>query len=129
MPMKTALRPSKAEDESTDSGPSSISAISPSLINASPRAATTSWPKAFAGYRLLPNVRAGLDGQLQAEYKDEKGTKSPDFTNDVNLTAGPAISWLLFQDKLQLQAVLGVSKPKGVSGLHPGGLLAASFDF
>ena len=85
--------------------------------------------KAFAGYRILPNLRAGLDGRIQAEYKDENGTKSPDLTNDCSIMAGPAVSVLLMRDKLQLQALVGVSKPKGVSGPHPGGLLAASFDF
>jgi len=85
--------------------------------------------KAFVGYRILPNVRAGLDGRIQAEYKDEEGTKSPDFANDVNLIAGPAASWLLLRDKLQLQALIGVSKPRGIATVSPGGLLAASFDF
>jgi hypothetical protein len=85
--------------------------------------------KAFVGYRFLPELRAGFDGRIQAEYKDENGTKTPDFTNDVNLDAGPAVSWLLFHDRLQLQAVAGVAKPRGVGSLNPGGLLAASFDF
>jgi len=76
-----------------------------------------------------PSRRQGIDGRLQAEYKDESGTKSPDFTNDCSLMAGPAVSVLLLRDKLQLQALVGVSKPRGVSGAHPGGLLAASFDF
>ena len=85
--------------------------------------------KAFFGYRFLPNLRAGIDGRLQAEYKDEKGTKNPDFTNDVNLMAGPAASLLVLNDKVQLQALLGVAKPRGTSTISPGGLLAASFDF
>ena len=85
--------------------------------------------KAFAGYRFLPNLRAGVDGRVQAEYKDEKGTKSPDFANDVTVFAGPAASLLLFADKLNLQALLGIAKPKGIGTVSPGGLLAASFDF
>ena len=85
--------------------------------------------KAFLGYRFLPSLRAGIDGRLQAEYKDEKGTKTPDFTNDVNLVTGPAVSWLLLRDTLQLQALLGVAKPRGIATISPGGLLAASMDF
>ena len=85
--------------------------------------------KAFVGYRFLPNLRAGIDSRIQAEYKDESGTKSPDFTNDVNLDAGPAVSWVLLHDKLQLQALIGVAKPKGTGTISPGGLLAAAFDF
>jgi hypothetical protein len=85
--------------------------------------------KSFLGYRFLPNLRAGIDGRVQAEYKDENGTKKPDFTNDVNLDLGPAVSWLLLQDRLQLQAVAGVSKPRGVASPQPSGLLAASIDF
>ncbi len=85
--------------------------------------------KAFVGYRVLDNLRVGADFRLQAEYKDEKGTKSPDFANDCDLFIGPAVSWLVFHDKLQLQALVGAAKPKGVGTISPGGLLAASFDF
>ena len=85
--------------------------------------------KAFFGYRFQPSLRAGIDGRLQAEYKDEKGTKTPDFTNDVNLVAGPAVSWLLLHDTLQLQALVGAAKPRGIGTVSPGGLLAASIDF
>ena len=85
--------------------------------------------KAFFGYRFLSNLRGGIDGRVQAEYKDESGTKKPDFGNDVNLVAGPAISWLTLNDKLQLQALLGVAKPRGTTTISPGGLLAVAFDF
>jgi hypothetical protein len=85
--------------------------------------------KAFFGYRFLHNLRGGLDGRIQAEYKDENGTKTPDFANDVNLTAGPAVSWLTLNDKLQLQALVGVAKPRGTGTVSPGGLLAVAFDF
>jgi hypothetical protein len=85
--------------------------------------------KAFMGYRFLPSLRAGLDGRVQAEYKDENGTKSPNFTNDMTLFAGPAVSWLTLRDKLQLQALVGVAKPRGIGTISSGGLLAASFDF
>jgi hypothetical protein len=85
--------------------------------------------KAFFGYRLLPELRLGVDGRLQAEYKDENGTKKPDWANDCDLFTGPAVSWLLLHDKLQLQALIGAAKPKGAASVSPGGLLAASFDF
>ncbi|HEY4882082.1 MAG TPA: hypothetical protein VII08_00465 [Myxococcales bacterium] len=85
--------------------------------------------KAFAGYRISPSLRAGLDGRVQAEYKDETGTKSPNFTNDMALVAGPALAFLTLQDKLQIQGLVGVAKPKGTGTISPGGLLAASFDF
>ena len=85
--------------------------------------------KAFIGYRLFDNLRIGLDGRLQAEYKDENGTKSPDFANDMVLAAGPAVSWLTLGDRLQFQAMLGVAKPKGIGTVSPGGLFAASIDF
>jgi hypothetical protein len=41
--MNTALSPSNAEEESALCGPSSISAMSPSLTSESPRASTTSF--------------------------------------------------------------------------------------
>ena len=85
--------------------------------------------KAFVGYRVLDNLRVGLDGFMQGEYKDEKGTKTPDFSNDVNLFSGPAVSWLTLNNKLQLQALLGIAKPRGIGTISPGGLVAASFDF
>ena len=46
MPMKTAFSPSKTEDESALSGPSSMVAKSSSRIRASPRDTTTSLPNA-----------------------------------------------------------------------------------
>jgi hypothetical protein len=33
------------------------------------------------------------------------------------------------RDQLQLQALAGVAKPKGIGAVSPGGLLAAAFDF
>lgn len=85
--------------------------------------------KAFLGYRFLPELRAGADFRLQAEYKDETGYKKPDFANDCDLFTGAAVSWLVLNDKLQLQALLGIAKPKGIATISPGGLLAVSFDF
>jgi hypothetical protein len=85
--------------------------------------------KAFVGYRVLPDLRIGADFRLQAEYKDEDGYKTPDFANDCDLFTGPAASLLVLNDKLQLQALLGIAKPKGIATISPGGLLAASIDF
>ena len=85
--------------------------------------------KGFFGYRIADNLRAGVDGRVQAEYKDETGYKKPNLTNDVDIFAGPGVSWLVLHDKLQLQALAGVAKPKGAATASPGGLLAAAFDF
>jgi hypothetical protein len=80
-------------------------------------------------YRVLPELRIGADFRLQAEYKDEDGYKTPDFANDCDLFTGPAASLLVLNDKLQLQALIGIAKPKGIATISPGGLLAASIDF
>jgi hypothetical protein len=85
--------------------------------------------KAFVGYRVLQDLRVGADFRLQAEYKDENGYKKPDFANDCDLFTGAAGSLLVMNDKLQLQALLGIAKPKGSPTISPGGLLAVSLDF
>jgi hypothetical protein len=85
--------------------------------------------KAFVGYHLTRTLRVGADARVQGEYKNENGYKKPDLTNDVDLIAGPAASWLVLNDKLQLQALVGVAKPKGAANASPGGLLALAFDF
>jgi hypothetical protein len=83
--------------------------------------------KAFFGYRLLENVRAGLDARLQAEFVDENGTKVPT-SADMDLRAGPAVSWLIART-LQLQALIGGAKPKGTTKAAATGMLLASLDF
>jgi hypothetical protein len=83
--------------------------------------------KIFVGYHFLENLRAGIDGRLQAEFVDEKGTKVPQST-DMDLTLGPAVSWLIMQ-RFQLQALIGVAKPKGTTTATGAGLLLASADF
>ena len=83
--------------------------------------------KAFVGYHFLENLRVGVDSRLQAEFVDENGTKTPQST-DLDLTAGPAASWLLF-NRLQLQALIGVAKPRGTTTATGAGLLLASMDF
>jgi hypothetical protein len=85
--------------------------------------------KAFVGHNLTETFRLGLDGRLQAEYRDENGYKSPK-GEDMNFIAGPAASLLLLKNKLQLQMLLGASKPRGIvwSDTKLGGLLAAAID-
>ena len=83
--------------------------------------------KAYVGYRVLDNLRVGIDSRLQAEFVDESGTKTPQST-DMDLTAGPALSLILF-DRLQLQALVGVAKPRGTTTATGAGLLLASMDF
>ena len=58
-----------------------------------------------------------------------KRRQTPNLTNDVNIDLGPAASWLLLHDRLQLQALLGMSKPQGIGTVSPSGLFTASIDF
>jgi hypothetical protein len=83
--------------------------------------------KIYAGYHILENLRAGIDGRLQAEFVDENGTKSPK-SADMDLRIGPAVSWLIMQ-RFQVQALIGVAKPKGGTTASGAGLLLASADF
>lgn len=85
--------------------------------------------KGFAGYRLSDKVRAGLDSRLQAEISDQEGgpPKRPGM-RDYDLTAGPALSWLVMRD-LQLQALVGIAQPKKTDLTSPIGVVSASFDF
>jgi hypothetical protein len=80
--------------------------------------------KGFAGYRFSDEVRAGLDSRLQAE---DAGSKPPG-SRDYDLTAGPAVSWLLTKN-VQLQALVGVAQPKKTTITSPVGVISASFDF
>jgi len=94
--------------------------------------------KAFAGYRFSEDLRAGLDGRVQAEVADEEspppGTP-PKTGRDYDMTAGPAVSWIVarnlggfFRD-LQLQALVGVAQPKRTDNTAAVGILSASVDF
>ena len=83
--------------------------------------------KAFAGYNFTENFRAGIDGRLQAEFVDEKGTKTSQSV-DMDLTVGPAVSLLLLK-KFQVQALVGLVKPRGTTTATGAGLLLASADF
>ncbi|HVE86844.1 MAG TPA: hypothetical protein VND93_28505 [Myxococcales bacterium] len=80
--------------------------------------------KAYVGYNLMDTLRLGVDSRVQAEWVGPGGIKTPDFTNDVALVAGPTVSWLV-TPKVQFQALAGALKgrgnPVGVGGL---GLLA-----
>jgi hypothetical protein len=85
--------------------------------------------KGFAGYRFTEAVRAGLDSRLQAEVSDQQSpTTKPPGARDYDLTAGPAVSWLVTRS-LQLQALMGVAQPKNTASTTPVGVVSASFDF
>lgn len=84
--------------------------------------------KGFAGYRFSESVRAGLDGRVQAEVSDQQGAKPLTNARDYDLTAGPAVSWLVTRT-FQLQALAGVAQPKKTSITAPVGVLTASLDF
>jgi hypothetical protein len=83
--------------------------------------------KGFAGYHFGENVRAGVDGRVQIEVADEAAT-GPKVGRDYDLTAGPAMS-LLITSGVQVQALLGVSQPKGTTRTSPIGVVGASVDF
>ncbi len=84
--------------------------------------------KSFAGYRFTEAVRAGIDSRLQAEAGDEEGAVKPAGVRDYDLTAGPAVSWLVMKN-VQLQALVGVAQPKKTDITAPVGVISASFDF
>jgi hypothetical protein len=84
--------------------------------------------KAFAGYRFGATLRAGIDGRVQGEFRDETGFKRPDLTNDVDITVGPAVGWMPI-DRLQLQGVVGAAKPKGLATASPAAILMITYDF
>jgi len=99
--------------------------------------------KAFAGYRFSDDVRAGIDSRLQAEVGDEETPVVPgpgvlagvQTGRDYDLTAGPAISWIVAHDigkalkNLQIQALVGVAQPKKTDLTSAVGVLSASVDF
>jgi hypothetical protein len=85
--------------------------------------------KGFAGYRFNDMVRAGLDSRLQAEMEDEeKPAANAAGVRDYDLTAGPAVSWLITRT-FQLQALVGVAQPKKTAITAPVGVVSASIDF
>jgi Putative MetA-pathway of phenol degradation len=94
--------------------------------------------KAFAGYRFSEDLRAGVDGRLQAEVGDEEAAPvgaPPKTGRDYDFTAGPAVSWIaarnlgtLFRN-LQVQGLLGVAQPKRTDTTAAVGIVSASIDF
>jgi len=85
--------------------------------------------KGFAGWRFNEAVRAGLDSRLQAEVADTENTgRGAPTGRDYDLTAGPAVSWMVTRT-VQVQALLGVAQPKKTDLTTPVGVVSASIDF
>ena len=84
--------------------------------------------KGFAGWRFNEAVRAGLDSRLQAEVSDTEAAGAAQRGRDYDLTAGPAVSWMLMKN-LQVQALVGVAQPKKTDLTTPVGVVSASIDF
>jgi len=94
--------------------------------------------RAFAGYRFTEDVRAGLDGRIQGEVADEEtpapGTP-PKTGRDYDLTAGPAVSWIVARSlgsllhNFQVQGLVGVAQPKRTDTTAAVGIVSASIDF
>jgi hypothetical protein len=94
--------------------------------------------RAFAGYRFTEDVRAGLDGRLQTEVADEEtpppGTP-PKTGRDYDMTAGPAVSWIVARNlgsllhNFQVQGLVGVAQPKRTDITAAVGIVSASIDF
>lgn len=90
--------------------------------------------KAFGGWRFNESVRAGIDSRLQAEVGDAEQAvfvptgSAPITGRDYDLTAGPAVSWMVTR-AFQVQALVGVAQPKKSNNTAPVGVLSASIDF
>ncbi|MGZ6142208.1 MAG: hypothetical protein ACXWLM_02665 [Myxococcales bacterium] len=85
--------------------------------------------KGFAGWRFNEAIRAGLDSRLQAEVSDTENTGGAVPTGrDYDLTAGPAVSWMVTRT-IQVQALVGVAQPKKTDVTAPVGVVSASIDF
>jgi len=94
--------------------------------------------KAFAGYRFSEDLRTGLDGRIQAEVGEE-GTlrpgEPPKTGRDYDLTAGPAVSWIVARNlgalfhNFQVQGLIGVAQPKRTDTTAAVGIVSASIDF
>ena len=94
--------------------------------------------RAFAGYRFNEDLRAGVDGRLQAEIEEEgqaAPNAPPKVGRDYDLTVGPSISWIVARNlsgiarNLQLQALVGMAQPKRTDTTSAVGILSASIDF
>jgi hypothetical protein len=94
--------------------------------------------KAFGGYRFSEDLRAGLDGRIQGEVADEEtpppGTP-PKTGRDYDMTAGPAVSWIVARKlgtllhNLQVQGLVGVAQPKRTNMTAAVGIVSATIDF
>jgi hypothetical protein len=85
--------------------------------------------KGFAGWRFNEALTAGIDGRIQAELADdEEAAASIPKTRDYDLTAGPAVSWMVTRT-IQLQLLAGLAQPKKTNITAPIGVVQASFDF
>lgn len=83
--------------------------------------------KALIAWRFDDAWRLGVDVRVQAEVHNETGWTSPGNLG-TNLIAGPEVSWMVLP-KLQLQALVGVAKPQGITTAGFAGLLSVAFDF
>ena len=85
--------------------------------------------KGWAGWRFNDSFKAGIDSRIQAEVSDTENVPAGTQTGrDYDLTAGPAISWMLMKN-VQVQALLGIAQPKKTDLTTPVGTVSASFDF
>ena len=93
--------------------------------------------RAFAGYRFSEDVRAGIDGRLQAEIEDDEAQvgAAAKTGRDYDLTAGPAVSWIVARNlgtlfrNFQVQGLVGVAQPKRTDTTAAVGIVSASIDF
>lgn len=94
--------------------------------------------KSFAGYRFSEDLRAGLDGRIQVEVGEEKTRapgQPPKTGRDYDLTAGPAVSWVVARNlgamfhNFQVQGLVGVAQPKRTDLTAAVGIVSASIDF
>jgi hypothetical protein len=94
--------------------------------------------KAFAGYRFSEDLRAGVDGRIQVEVREEETpapNEPPKTGRDYDLTVGPAISWMIARNlgqalhNVQVQALVGMAQPKRTDTTAAVGILSASVDF
>jgi hypothetical protein len=85
--------------------------------------------KGFAGYRVTDAFRAGIDSRVQFEVGDDaEASAVPAAGSDLDLTAGPAVSWMI-EKTVQVQALAGIAKPRGAVNAGAVAQLFVSFDF
>jgi hypothetical protein len=87
--------------------------------------------KLSAGWSFGDKVRAGFDARYRQELVHEKDAVDPGAVaggREFDLLAGPTIALHAF-DRLRVQALAGLSMPRGTSSTGGAGLVLASFDF